>query len=56
MVQKHAWTMRKADIKGLEAFETWTWSRMLKVSCTDHKTNEEVYRKRLEKKDPSDAQ
>src|SRR6218665_3835776 len=36
------WTMRKEDIKGLEAFEMWTWRRMEKVSWTEHKTNEEI--------------
>jgi len=46
------WTMRKEDIKRLEAFEMWTWGRMEKVSWTEHKTNEEV----LEKKDPTYAQ
>src|SRR6218665_2415001 len=28
--------------KKLEAFETWTWRRMEKVSWTEHKTNEEI--------------
>src|SRR6218665_234428 len=36
------WTMRKEDIKRLEAFEMWTWRRMEKVSWTEHKTNEEI--------------
>src|SRR6218665_391932 len=36
------WTMRKEDIKRLEAFEMWTWRRMKKVSWTEHKTNEEI--------------
>ena len=36
------WTMRKADIRRLEAFEMWTWRRMEKISWTEHKTNEEV--------------
>src|SRR6218665_792169 len=36
------WTMRKEDIKRLEAFEMWTWRRMEKVSWTGHKTNEDI--------------
>ena len=36
------WTMRKEDIKRLEAFEMCTWRRMEKVSWTEHKTHEEV--------------
>ena len=36
------WTMRKEDVRILEAFEMWTWRRMGKLSWTEHKTNEEV--------------
>ena len=36
------WTMRKEDIKRLEAFEMWIWRKMQKVKYTEHKTNEEV--------------
>ena len=36
------WTMRKADIRRLEAFEMWTWRRMEKIRWTEHITNEEV--------------
>ena len=32
----------KEDIRRLEAFEMWIWRRMMKVSWTEHKTNEEV--------------
>ena len=34
------WT--KEDIWQLEAFEMWIWRRMMKVSWTEHKANEEV--------------
>lgn len=36
------WTIKKEDIKRLEAFEMWIWRRMEKVSWTEHITNEEV--------------
>ena len=36
------WTLTKEDIKRLEAFEMWVWRRILKISWTEHKTNEEV--------------
>jgi len=36
------WTMRKEDIRRLEAFEMWIWRRMEKISWTKHVTNEEV--------------
>src|SRR6218665_1022030 len=32
------WTYRKEDIRRLEAFEMWVWSRMEKVSWRDMKT------------------
>jgi len=36
------WTMRKEDVKRLEACEMWIWRRMEKISWTEHITNEEV--------------
>src|SRR5678816_2627402 len=36
------WTIRKEEIKKLEAFEMWIWRRMEKVSWTKHITNDEV--------------
>jgi len=36
------WTLRKEDIKRLEAFEMWIWRRMEKISWTEHISNEEV--------------
>jgi len=36
------WTLRAADQKYLESFEMWCWSRMEKISWTDHVRNEEV--------------
>jgi len=30
--------------KRIEAFEMWIWRRMLKVSWTEHKKNDEVLR------------
>ena len=36
------WTIRKEDIKRLEAFEMWIWRRMKTISWTTRVTNEEV--------------
>ena len=36
------WTLRKEDIRKLEALEMWIWRRMEKISWTDKITNEEV--------------
>ena len=36
------WTLKKADEERLQAAEMWFWRRMLKISWTERKTNEEV--------------
>jgi hypothetical protein len=36
------WTLVKADIKRLEACEMWIWSKIMKISWTEHKTNDDV--------------
>ena len=39
------WTLTKTMESKLEAFEIWVYRRMLRVSRTKHKTNEEVLKK-----------
>ena len=34
------WTLRKEDIRRLNALEMWLWRRMAKVNYRDRKTNE----------------
>jgi len=36
------WTLRKEDIKRIQAFEMWIWLKMEKISWTAHVSNEEV--------------
>jgi hypothetical protein len=36
------WTLKKEEIRKLEAFEMWVWRRMENVTWQDRKTNEEV--------------
>ena len=36
------WTLSKATVKKLEAFEMWTYRRIMKVSWKEYKSNEEV--------------
>lgn len=43
-----SWTLKRQDMKRIEAFELWTYRRMLKISWTDKVTNKEVLR-RVEK-------
>ena len=44
MYGSEIWTLQKSDIKRIEAFEMLIWHRMLKVSWTEHKKNDEVLR------------
>ena len=39
------WTLKKADIRRLEACEMWIWRRIEKISWRDHVRNEEVLRR-----------
>ena len=39
------WTLRKEDIRRLEAVEMWMWRRMEKISWTEKITNEEVLKR-----------
>ena len=36
------WTLRKEEIRRLDAFEMWLWRKMEKISWTEKKTNDEV--------------
>ena len=44
------WTLRKEDIRRLEAVEMWLWRRMERVSWMDKITNEEILNKVGEKR------
>ena len=39
------WTLRKDEIRRLEAMEMWLWRRMEKISYTERVTNEEVLKR-----------
>ena len=39
------WSLRKEDIRRIEALEMWIWRRMERISWTENKTNEEVPRR-----------
>ena len=38
------WTLRAVDLKHMESFEMWCWSRIEKISWTDHVRNEVLLR------------
>ena len=42
MYGAETWTLIRVSGKLLEAFEMWTWRKMLKISWTEKVTNEEV--------------
>ena len=37
-----SWTLRKEDMKRLEACEMWIWRRIQKISYTEHVSNQQV--------------
>ena len=44
MYGSETWTLQKNDIKRIETFKSRIWRRMLNVSWTEHKKNDEVLR------------
>src|ERR1700733_14325062 len=50
LYSSETWTLRRDDIKILEAFEMWIWRRMMRVSRIERKTNEEVLQSVEEKR------
>ena len=44
-----AWTMRNVDTQRLEAFETWCWRKMFKITYKEHVINDEVLSRAKEK-------
>ena len=36
------WTLTKVIQNKVEAYEMWIYRRMMRISCTEHKSNEEV--------------
>ena len=38
-----SWTVRKKDRKKIDAFELWTWRRILRVPWTEKRTNFSVF-------------
>jgi hypothetical protein len=42
MYGAESWTTRKADIKKIEAFENWSWRKMLRISWKEKRTNASI--------------
>ena len=42
MYAAETWTLRKVDIQRLESSEMSTWRKLMKISWTEHRSNQEV--------------
>ena len=36
------WTMKKAEHRGIDAFELWCWRRLLRVPCSARRSNQSI--------------
>jgi hypothetical protein len=43
-----AWTLGKNEFSVVNAFETWSWRRMLKIKWTERIRNDEVFKREKE--------
>ena len=39
-----SWTVNKAEHQRIDAFELWCWRRLLKVPCTERRSNQSILR------------
>ena len=37
-----SWTIKKAECQRIDAFELWCWRRLLRVPCTERKSNQSI--------------
>ena len=37
-----SWTVKKAECRGIDAFELWCWRRLLRVPWTARKSNQSI--------------
>ena len=42
MYRYESWTIRKAEPRGIDAFERWCWRRLLRVSWPPRRTNQSI--------------
>ena len=40
-----SWTVKKAECRGIDAFELWYWRRLLRVSWTARRSNKSILKK-----------
>ena len=39
-----SWTTKKSEYQGIDAFELWSWRRLLRVSWTARRSNQSILR------------
>ena len=37
-----SWTVKKAECRRIDAFELWCWRRLLRVPCTERRSNQSI--------------
>ena len=37
-----SWTVKKAEHRRIDAFEVWCWRRLLRVPCTERRSNQSI--------------
>ena len=40
LVVMYGWTVKKAEHRGIDAFELWCWRRLLRVPWTERRANQ----------------
>ena len=42
MYGHESWTVKKAECRRIDAFELWCWRRLLRVPCTERRSNQSI--------------
>ena len=42
MYRCESWTIKKAEHRRIDAFELWCWRRLLRVPCTERRSNQSI--------------
>ena len=42
MYKCESWTIKKAECQRIDAFELWCWRRLLRVPCTEKRSNQSI--------------
>ena len=45
MYRCESWTIKKAEHRGIDAFELWCWRRLLRVPWTESGSNQSILKK-----------